>query len=123
MHLRRTAHMKMVTAVIQPSRLEVVKDLLSKKGVKGLTVTDVHGVGRQHGRTEIYRGHEYTVNLVSKVKLEIAVEDGDVPTVIETIVEGARTAGEGKIGDGKIFVLPLEEVVRIRTGEVDAAAL
>jgi len=115
--------MKLITAIVQPSRFEAVKDLLARAGVKGITVTDAHGVGRQRGRTEIYRGHEYTVNLVPKVKLEIAVDDGDADTVIDTIVKGARTGEEGKIGDGKIFVSPLENVVRIRTGEVGAAAL
>jgi nitrogen regulatory protein PII len=108
---------------VQPSRFEAVKDLLTRSGVKGLTVTDAHGVGRQRGRTEIYRGQEYTVNLIPKVKIEIAVDDDDVDGVIETIVKGARSGEEGKIGDGKIFVGPLEDVVRIRTGEVGAAAL
>ena len=115
--------MKLIMAVVQPSRFEAVKDLLTRAGVKGLTVTDAHGVGRQRGKTEIYRGQEYAVNLVAKVKLEIAVDDEDVENVIETIVKGARSGEEGKIGDGKIFVLPLEEVMRIRTGEVGAAAI
>ncbi len=115
--------MKMIMAIVQPSRFEVLKDQLGRSGVKGLTVTDAHGVGRQRGRTEVYRGHEYTVNLISKVKVEIAVEDNDVDRVIEIILKTARTGDEGKIGDGKIFVFPLEEVVRIRTGEVGAAAL
>src|SRR5262245_13929751 len=96
--------MKLITAIVQPSRFEVVKDLLARAGVKGITVTDAHGVGRQRGRTEIYRGHEYTVNLVSKVKLEIAVDDQDVETVIDTIVKGARTGDEGKMGEGSVFV-------------------
>jgi nitrogen regulatory protein PII len=115
--------MKLIVAIVQPARFEVVKDLLTRSGVKGLTVTDAHGVGRQRGRTEIYRGQEYTVNLITKVKLEIAVDDDDADRVIETIVRGARSGDEGKIGDGKIFVLPLDEAVRIRTGEVGAAAL
>ncbi len=115
--------MKLITAIIQPSRFEVVKDQLARVGVKGVTVTDAHGVGRQKGHTEVYRGHEYTVNLLAKVKLEIAVEDGEVEKVIDTIIRGARTGDEGKIGDGKIFVTPLENVIRIRTGEVGAVAL
>jgi nitrogen regulatory protein PII len=115
--------MKMIVAIVQPSRFEVVKDLLTRLGVKGLTVTDAHGVGRQRGKTEIYRGQEYTVNLISKVKLEIAVDDADVDKVIETIIKGARTGEEGKIGDGKIFVQPLENVIRIRTGEEGVTAL
>jgi nitrogen regulatory protein PII len=115
--------MKLITAIVQPSRFEAVKDLLSRAGVKGLTVTDAHGVGRQRGRTEIYRGHEYTVNLVAKVKIEVAVDDDDAERVIDTIVRGARSGDEGKIGDGKIFVSPLENVIRIRTGEVGAEAL
>lgn len=115
--------MKMVVAVIQPSRLEAVKGLLTSAGVSGITVTDARGVGRQRGRTEIYRGHEYTVDLIPKVKLEIAVDDALVDTVVEAIVKGARSGQEGKIGDGKIFVLALDEVVRIRTGEVGKDAL
>mgnify|MGYP001408367080 CR=1 FL=1 len=115
--------MKMIAAIVQPSRFEVIKDLLSRSGVTGRTVTDAQGVGRQRGRTEIYRGHEYQVNVISKIKLEIAVDDAQVDQVIETIIKGARSGDEGKIGDGKIFVFPLEEVVRIRTGEVGAAAL
>lgn len=113
----------MITAIIQPSRLETVKSLLGAAGVHGVTVSDVRGVGRQRGRTEIYRGHEYTVDLIPKVKLEIAAEDEQVDRIIEAIVKGARTGVEGKIGDGKVFVTPLEEVMRIRTGEVGAAAL
>lgn len=115
--------MKMVMAIIQPSRLETVKSLLNLEGISGVTVTDARGVGRQRGRTEIYRGHEYTVDLIPKVKIEIAVEDDHVDAVIDTIIKGARSGVEGKIGDGKIFVLPVEAAVRIRTGEVGAAAL
>jgi nitrogen regulatory protein PII len=115
--------MKMVTAIIQPSRLEVVKNILGTEGITGITVSDARGVGRQRGRTEIYRGHEYKVDLIPKVKLEIAVEQAHVDRVIDAIVKGARSGPEGKIGDGKIFVSPLEEVVRIRTGELGAAAL
>lgn len=115
--------MKMVVAIIQPSRLETVKGLLGTAGITGITVSDARGVGRQRGRTEIYRGHEYKVDLIPKVKIEVAVEDEHLERVIDTIVRGARSGSEGKIGDGKIFVYPLEEVVRIRTGEVGAAAL
>ncbi len=115
--------MKMVTAIIQPSRLEAVKNLLAAAGSSGITVTDARGVGRQRGRTEIYRGHEYKVDLIPKVKIEIAVEDPHVNGVIDAIVKGAKSGMEGKIGDGKIFVTNVEEVVRIRTGEVGAAAL
>jgi nitrogen regulatory protein P-II 1 len=115
--------MKMVMAIIQPSRLETVKNLLTVEGINGITVTDARGVGRQRGRTEIYRGHEYTVDLIPKVKIEIAVEDDHVDAVVDAIVKGARSGAEGKIGDGKIFVVPLEEAVRIRTGEVGSMAL
>ncbi len=115
--------MKMIMAIIQPSRLETVKGLLGTAGITGITVSDARGVGRQRGRTEIYRGHEYKVDLIPKVKIEIAVEDAHVDRVVDTIARGARSGAEGKIGDGKIFVTPLEEVVRIRTGEVGAAAL
>jgi nitrogen regulatory protein P-II 1 len=113
----------MVMAIIQPSRLETVKSLLNVEGISGVTVTDARGVGRQRGRTEIYRGHEYTVDLIPKVKIEVAVEDDHVDGVIDAIIKGARSGVEGKIGDGKIFVVPVEEAVRIRTGEVGAAAL
>jgi nitrogen regulatory protein PII len=113
----------MVTAIIQPSRLETVKGLLGTAGITGITVSDARGVGRQRGRTEIYRGHEYKVDLIPKVKIEIAVEDENLDKVIDAIVKGARSGAEGKIGDGKIFVTQIAEVVRIRTGEVGAAAL
>jgi nitrogen regulatory protein P-II 1 len=115
--------MKLITAIVQPSRFEAVKDLLARVGVKGLTVSDAQGVGRQRGKTEIYRGHEYTVNLIPKVKLEIAVDDEDTDRVIDTIVKAARTGEEGKVGDGKIFVSGLENAIRIRTGEKGSAAL
>jgi len=115
--------MKLVMAIIQPSRLETVKSLLNVEGISGVTVTDARGVGRQRGRTEIYRGHEYTVDLIPKVKIEIAVEDDHVDATIDAIIKGARSGVEGKIGDGKIFIMPVEEAVRIRTGEVGAAAL
>jgi nitrogen regulatory protein P-II 1 len=109
--------MKYIIAIIQPSRLEAVKESLSKVEVFRLTVSDVQGLGRQKGHTEIYRGHEYEVNLVRKVRLEIAVNEDFVEPTIEAIIKGSKTGEEGKIGDGKIFVLPLDDVIRIRTGE------
>ena len=112
--------MKLITAVIKPFKLEEVKDALAAAGVEGMTVTEVKGFGRQKGHTEIYRGSEYTVDFLPKVKLEVAVADEIVALVVEAIVKGART---GKIGDGKVFVLPLEEVVRIRTDERGESAL
>lgn len=112
--------MKLVIAIIKPFKLEEVRDALSGIGIQGLTVTEVKGYGRQKGHTEIYRGAEYTVNLLPKIKIEIAVPAETAATVVDTIVETART---DQIGDGKIFVLPLETAVRIRTGETDAAAL
>ncbi len=115
--------MKYIIAVIQPSRLEAVKEALSEIEVFRLTVSDVQGIGRQKGHTEIYRGHEYQVNFIKKVKLEIAVDDEFMEPTIEAISNAARTGSEGKIGDGKIFVLPLEEVVRIRTRERGPEAL
>ncbi len=115
--------MKYIVAVVQPSRLEAVKEALSKVEVFRLTVSDAQGLGRQKGHTEVYRGHEYQVNLVQKVKLEIAVNDAFVEPTIEAIVKGGRTGEEGKIGDGKIFVLPLEDCVRIRTGEKGGEAI
>ena len=115
--------MKYIVAIVQPSRLEAVKEALSKVEVFRLTVSDVHGLGRQKGHTEVYRGHEYEVNLIRKVKLEIAVNDEFVEPTIEAIIRGGRTGAEGKIGDGKILVLPLEDVVRIRTGERGSEAI
>ncbi len=115
--------MKYIIAVVQPSRLEAVKDALSNVEVFRLTVSDDQGLGRQKGHTEVYRGHEYQVNLVQKVKLEIAVNDEFVEATIEAIVRGGRTGEEGKIGDGKIFVLPMEDCVRIRTGERGGEAI
>ncbi|MES2697670.1 MAG: P-II family nitrogen regulator [Verrucomicrobiota bacterium] len=106
--------MKLVTAIIKPFKLEEVKSALAEVGVEGMTVTEVKGFGRQKGHTEIYRGSEYTVDFLPKVKLEIAVTNDTVSKAIDAIVASART---GKIGDGKIFVTPLEEVVRIRTDE------
>ena len=112
--------MKLIIAVIKPFRLEEVKDALAAVGVAGLTVTEVKGFGRQTGHTEIYRGNEYTVDFLPKAKLEIAVPDELASAVVEAIASAART---GKIGDGKILVLPLEDVVRIRTGERGEAAV
>lgn len=112
--------MKIITAVIKPFKLDEVRDALTSLGVHGLTVTEVKGYGRQKGHTEIYRGAEYSVSFLPKVKIEVAVPTDQVEAVIETIANIART---GQIGDGKIFVLPLEHAVRIRTGEADTAAL
>ena len=115
--------MKYIIAIIQPTRLEAVKDALSHIEVFRLTVSDVQGMGRQKGHTEVYRGHEYQVNFVRKVKLEIAVDDQYVEPILEAISTAARTGEEGKIGDGKIFILPLEDAMRIRTHERGAEAL
>ena len=112
--------MKKVEAVIKPFKLEEVKEALSEIGVEGMTVTEVKGFGRQKGHTELYRGAEYVVEFLPKVKLEVAVSDGLVAKVVEAIAREART---GKIGDGKIFVTPLDEVLRIRTGEKGEEAL
>jgi|SRR5688572_13960677 nitrogen regulatory protein P-II 1 len=106
--------MKLITAIIKPFKLEEVKAALSDIGVEGMTVTEVKGFGRQKGHTEIYRGSEYTVDFLPKIKVEIAVPAASAAKAIEAITLSART---GKIGDGKIFVSPLEEVIRIRTGE------
>jgi nitrogen regulatory protein P-II 1 len=112
--------MKKVEAIIKPFKLDEVKEALGTIGVEGLTVTEVKGFGRQKGHTELYRGAEYVVDFLPKIKLEIVVTDEVVDSVIEAIVGAANT---GKIGDGKIFVLPLEEAVRIRTGERGADAV
>ncbi len=112
--------MKMVTAIVKPFKLDEVREALSALGVQGITVTEVKGFGRQKGHTELYRGAEYVVDFLPKVKLETAVEDTIVDRVIEAIESAART---GKIGDGKIFVSSLEQVVRIRTGETGKDAL
>jgi nitrogen regulatory protein PII len=112
--------MKLVTAIIKPFKLEEVKAALSEIGVEGMTVTEVKGFGRQKGHTEIYRGSEYTVDFLPKVKIEVALADGLVGKAIDAIVASART---GKIGDGKIFITPLEEVVRIRTDERGEGAI
>src|SRR5690606_10470837 len=109
--------MKLIIAIIQPSKLEDVKAALSKVEVVRLTIMDVQGFGRQKGQTEVFRGREITVNLLRKVQLQIAVNDDFVEPTINAIIEGGRTGEEGQIGDGKIFVLPLEDCIRIRTGE------
>jgi nitrogen regulatory protein P-II 1 len=109
--------MKLIIAIIQPSRLEAVKNALTEVEVFRLTVMDVQGFGRQKGHTEVYRGHEFSVNLLRKVQLQIAVNDEFVEPTIEAIVKGGRSGATGEIGDGKIFVLPLEDCIRIRTGE------
>jgi nitrogen regulatory protein PII len=112
--------MKYVIAVIQPHRLDAVREALSAIGVQGLTVSEVRGFGRQKGQTEIYRGAEYTMHYVPKVKLEVAVDDSISDAVVDAISEAARS---GRIGDGKIFVLPLEGAMRVRTGEMGVDAL
>jgi nitrogen regulatory protein P-II 1 len=112
--------MKKIEAVIKPFKLEDVKDALTEMGIHGMTVTDVKGYGRQQGHTELYRGAEYVVDFLPKVKLEVIVSDEDCDKVLDTIVKTART---GKIGDGKIFVSNIEKTVRIRTGESDEEAI
>ena len=112
--------MKKIEAIIKPFKLDEVREALSAIGVTGLTVTEVKGFGRQKGHTELYRGAEYVVDFLPKVKIEIVVSDDIVETAIDAIVKAAHT---GKIGDGKIFVMPVEQVVRIRTGETGDAAL
>ena len=112
--------MKLITAIIKPHMLDGVRDALSKSGIKGLTVTEVKGFGRQKGHTEVYRGVEYSVDFVPKVKIEIVTDDEDVASALQSITESART---GEIGDGKIFVSDIGHAIRIRTGESDSAAL
>jgi nitrogen regulatory protein P-II 1 len=112
--------MKLITAIIKPFKLDEVREALAETGVTGLTVTEVKGFGRQKGHTELYRGAEYVVDFLPKVKVEAAVPDALVERAIEAITRAART---GKIGDGKIFVTPIEQVVRIRTGETGDAAV
>ncbi len=111
---RKIQIMKLIKAIIKPFKLEEVKEALSEIGVEGMTVSEVKGFGRQKGHTEIYRGSEYTVDFLPKVKLEIAVGDDMATKVIDAIVGSSKT---GKIGDGKIFIIPIDEAVRIRTGE------
>jgi len=112
--------MKKIEAIVKPFKLDEVREVLSEIGVTGLTVTDVKGFGRQKGHTELYRGAEYVVDFLPKVKVEVVVADKLLETAIEAIVRAART---GKIGDGKIFVTTVEQVIRIRTGETDEAAV
>ncbi len=115
--------MKLIIAVIQPSKLEDVKAALSEVEVVRLTIMDVQGFGRQKGQTEMYRGREITLNLLRKVQLQIAVNDAFVEPTINAIIKGGRTGDQGQIGDGKIFVLPLDDCIRIRTGERGAEAI
>ncbi|MED5465099.1 MAG: P-II family nitrogen regulator [Myxococcota bacterium] len=112
--------MKKIDAIIKPFKLDEVKDALHEVGIQGITISEVKGVGRQKGHTELYRGAEYVVDFLPKVKLEIVVPDDRVQQVVETVMKSAHT---GRIGDGKIFVLPVDEVIRIRTGDKGADAL
>ncbi|QHI95939.1 P-II family nitrogen regulator [Aristophania vespae] len=112
--------MKLITAIIKPFKLDDVREALTQLGIQGLTISEVRGFGRQKGQTEIYRGAEYYVSLVAKVKIEVAISDSLVPEVLEAITNAART---GRIGDGKIMVTPLEHIIRIRTGESGEGAL
>lgn len=119
-NLHQEDDVKLVTAIIKPHKLDDAKEALQAVGVQGLTVGEVRGYGRQRGHTEVYRGAEYTVEFVPKVKLEIAVNDSDVDAVIDALVGATRS---GQVGDGKIFVAPIDRVVRIRTGDEGAEAL
>ena len=112
--------MKLVTAIIKPFKLDDVRESLSEIGVQGITVTEVKGFGRQKGHTELYRGAKYVVDFLPKVKIDVAIDDKDLDRVIEAITKAANT---GKIGDGKIFVVNLEQAIRIRTGETDTDAI
>jgi nitrogen regulatory protein P-II 2 len=112
--------MKLIIAIIKPFKLDEVRDALTAAGVHGMTVAEVKGYGRQKGHKEIYRGAEYAVNFLPKVRLDVAVNDDQVERVVEAITQAAKT---GQIGDGKVFVTPVEHAVRIRTGEMDSAAL
>ena len=112
--------MKLITAIVKPYRLDEVKTALQEIGVHGLTATEASGYGRQRGHTEVYRGAEYQVDLVPKVRIEVVVDDADADPVIDAIVKAART---GKIGDGKVWVSPVDSIVRVRTGERDGDAL
>ena len=112
--------MKLVTAVIKPHTLDSVKTALQDAGIAGMTVSEAQGFGRQRGHTEVYRGAEYTVDLVPKVRVEVLVDDADAADVVEVVVKAAQT---GRIGDGKVWVVPVETVVRVRTGETDESAV
>ncbi len=112
--------MKKVEAIIKPFKLDSVKEALIEQGIKGLTVSEVKGYGRQKGHTEIYRGAEYEIDFLPKTKIEVVVDDGIVDETVETIINAAKTS---KIGDGKIFVIPVEKAIRIRTGETDNDAI
>jgi nitrogen regulatory protein PII len=114
--------MKYIIAVIQPQKLDAVREALAATGITGVTVSDVQGYGRQKGHTEVYRGHEYSVNFVRKVKIEIACEEKAADSVVEAITRSAKS-GDGKIGDGKVFILDLADALRIRTGERGSEAL
>jgi nitrogen regulatory protein P-II 1 len=118
--MTRESDMKKVEAIIKPFKLEEVKDALNEIGIQGITVSEVKGFGRQKGHTELYRGAEYVVDFLPKIKINVVVEDDQVLQVVETI---QKTAHTGRIGDGKIFVIPVEEVIRIRTGEKGKEAL
>jgi nitrogen regulatory protein P-II 1 len=112
--------MKLITAIVKPFKLEEVKEALQRFGVHGITVSEASGYGRQRGHTEVYRGAEYTVDLVPKLRVEVLCEDEDVEALVDVVVKAATT---GKIGDGKVWVTPVDEVVRVRTGETGGAAL
>jgi len=112
--------MKLITAIIKPFKLDEVREALTEHGIHGITITEVKGFGRQRGHTELYRGAEYVVDFLPKIKIEVAVQQEQVDLVVEQIVQAART---GKIGDGKIFISPIAEVIRIRTGEKGVLAL
>jgi nitrogen regulatory protein P-II 1 len=112
--------MKLITAIVKPFKLDEVKAALESQGIHGMTVSEASGYGRQRGHTEVYRGAEYTVDLVPKVRIEVLVDDADAETVVDAIVGVAQT---GRIGDGKVWVMPVEQVIRVRTGERGSAAL
>ncbi|WEV67274.1 P-II family nitrogen regulator [Bifidobacterium sp. ESL0769] len=112
--------MKLITAIIQPQKFDEVKEALAAAGVEGMTVSEVNGCGEQHGYTEVYRGASYSVNLIPKIRVEVAVRDADADPLVDIIVKTARS---GNIGDGKVWVLPLDSVTRVRTGETDVDAI
>lgn len=112
--------MKLIQAIIKPFKMDEVKDALNEIGIEGITISEVKGFGRQKGHTELYRGAEYVVDFIPKIKMEIAISDDQVTKVVETIQNAGKT---GRIGDGKIFIIPLEEAIRIRTGETGSDAI